>query len=89
MTLIKSIAVFEELEAVSLIPTSSDFPSKKRKHISDHLSYLVITGGERGTLKFFKVEYQVPRKYLTRTHASLSRLMTLIRTLFLVFPCHP
>jgi hypothetical protein len=61
MSIIKAVPLFEELEAVIILPFSQEtpLPPKKRKEIADRSSYAVITAGERGTLRTFLLEYQV------------------------------
>jgi hypothetical protein len=61
MSIIKAVALFEELETVVILPMHQETtrPSKKRKDITDLSSHIVITAGERGTLRTFLLEYQV------------------------------
>lgn len=55
LTFIKSQALFEELEDVLLLPCET---GRKRKS-TDVSPHILITAGERGTVIFFRIDYQV------------------------------
>ena len=67
---LKSIAILEELEAVTILPpsiegyflpTDTDIQqqqTKKRKNLPSSDS-IIITAGEKGILRFFKLQHQV------------------------------
>jgi hypothetical protein len=70
-TLVKTVPIMEELEGVVLLSTehsaallegssnntSSSSGSKKKQQSSGTTTLVMVTAGEQGVLKFFKVEY--------------------------------
>lgn len=71
MTHLKTLAVLEELESVLILPPSVESyfltnnnsgiqHSKKRKQASSLSNEsILITAGEKGILRFFRVQYEV------------------------------
>ncbi len=62
----KSLAILEELEAAIILPGDADQIDdshsdlrKKRKHTSSIEVVTLITAGEKGIIKFFRIQYQV------------------------------